>query len=140
MADPNRRNTASDASVPELMSQLAGDLSDLVRREVELAKTEMSEKVKGYGLGARLFGGAGAIGFWAVGALTATLILALGRVMPHELAALIVTVAYALIALVMFLTGRKKLKEAAPPVPTETIEQVKEDASWLKERTSSGGS
>ena len=34
-------------------------------------------------------------------------------------------------------TGKKKLQEAAPPVPTETIQTVKEDVAWAKHPTSS---
>lgn len=129
-----------DASVRELITQLGADLSNLVRQEMQLARTEMTEKVKGLGLGAGLFGGAGAIGFWVIGALAATLILALGLVIPHVLAAVVVTVVYALIGLLLFLLGRRKLKDATAPVPKETFEQVKEDVQWLKGKTTSGGS
>jgi hypothetical protein len=134
------RKTPDDASVPELIGRLAEDLSTLVRKEVQLAKTEILEKVKGLGLGVGLFGGAGAIGFLAFGSLTAAIILGLGQVMPHAIAALIVAVFYALVAFTVFLAGRKRLKTAAPPVPTETIDQMKEDMQWLKGRTSRGGS
>jgi Putative Actinobacterial Holin-X, holin superfamily III len=33
--------------------------------------------------------------------------------------------------------GRKQVQEAAPPVPEETIESVKEDVQWAKTRTRS---
>jgi hypothetical protein len=140
MADTRQGRSSGDASVRDLIAQLGADLSNLVRQEMRLAKTEIADKVQGVGSGARMFGVAGGIGFWAVGALTATLILALGLVMPHALAALVVTVVYGVVALVLFLNGRRKLKQAAVPVPTETIEQVKEDVQWLKDRTTSGES
>jgi hypothetical protein len=57
--------------------------------------------------------------------------------MPTWLAALIVTVAYGAIAAVLVQIGRKQVQEAAPPIPEETIESVKEDVQWAKTRTRS---
>jgi hypothetical protein len=82
--------------------------------------------------------GAGAVvALLALGALTAGLIAALDLAMPTWLAALIVTAVYGAIAGVLVQTGRKKVEEAAPPVPEETIESVKEDVQWAKSRTRS---
>ena len=71
-------------------------------------------------------------------ALTTTVIAALELVMPLWLAALIVTVVYAAVAGVLALRGRDKIKEAAPPVPEQTQESVKEDVQWAKTRAKSG--
>ena len=57
--------------------------------------------------------------------------------MPTWLAALIVTVVYAAIAGALIATGRKQVREAAPPVPEQTIDSVKEDVQWAKTRTRS---
>ena len=65
-------------------------------------------------------------------AFTAFLIALLAEVMPVWLAALIVTILWAIVAAVLVQTGRKKLKEAAPPVPEQTIETIKEDVQWAK--------
>jgi hypothetical protein len=55
----------------------------------------MSLKAKRLGIGAGAFGAAGLVGVLALGALTATLILALSTALDAWLASLIVTVAYA---------------------------------------------
>ena len=79
-----------------------------------------------------MFGGAGALGLAALGALTACFILALNAVMPAWLAALIVAVVYGIIALVLVKQGQAKIRQATPPVPEQTIETVKEDVEWAK--------
>jgi hypothetical protein len=73
----------------------------------------------------------------ALGALTACLILALDAVMPATVAALIVAVVFAAVAAVLALRGRDKVKQAAPPVPEQTVETVKEDVQWAKTRMQS---
>ncbi len=57
--------------------------------------------------------------------------------LPAWLAALLVTVVYGAIAAVLALRGRDKVKQAAPPLPEQTIETVKEDVQWIKTQTPS---
>src|SRR5881397_3410027 len=83
---------AQEASVAELVKQLSEQTSRLARQEVELAKAELAEKGKRAGVGAGMFGGAGVFGFYALGALVATAILALATAVDAWLAALIVSV------------------------------------------------
>jgi uncharacterized membrane protein YqjE len=121
-----------DRSLGELLKQLSEQTTQLVHQELELAKAELTQKGKQAGAGAGLFGVAGAIGLAALGALTACFILALNAVMPAWLAALLVAVVYGMIAFVLVKQGQAKLKAAGPPVPTQTIETVKEDVEWAK--------
>jgi uncharacterized membrane protein YqjE len=122
----------------ELFKQLSNELSTLVRQELKLAQAEMTEKGKRAGLGAGMFGGAGLIGFLALLTLTACIVAALAEAMHVWLAALIVTVIYAAIAGVMALFGKRKVAEATPPVPEQTVETVKEDVQWAKTQLPSG--
>ncbi len=138
MTEPNGRTPASDQSIAELTRQLSEQTKTLVRQEVELAKAELGEKGKRAGLGAGMFGGAGLFGLFAFAALTACLILALAEAMDPWLAALIVTVVYAAIAGVLALSGKKKVQEAAPAVPEQTVETVKEDVAHTKQRAQAG--
>jgi MFS family permease len=127
-----------DASAAELVKQLSEQTSRLVRNEVELAKAELSEKGKRAGMGAGMFGGAGVFGLYALGALTAAVIAALATAVATWLAALIVAVVWGAIAGVMALMGKKKVQQAVPPVPEETVESVKEDVQWTKARAQQG--
>ena len=121
----------------ELLKQLSEQTSTLVRQEIELAKVELREKGKTAGIGAGMFGGAGVFGLYAVGALTATIILALATFLPGWVAALIVTVVYGAIAAVLALRGKSQVKEATPPVPEQAVDTTKEDVRWVKTRAQS---
>ena len=122
----------------ELFKQLSQDTATLVRKEIELAKVEMSEKGKHAGKAATLLGSAGVLGFLALFAFTLFLIFLLGEALNNVwLAALIVTVVYGAVAAFLGIKGRDKLKEAAPPTPEQTVETVKEDIEWAKHPTTS---
>ena len=123
--------------VGELVKELAGQTSTLVRQELDLAKAEMSQKATVAGKGAGLLGGAAVAGLLAAGSLTACLILALSEVVPDWLAALIVALVIGAIAAVLALQGRNRIRAATPPVPEQTVETVKEDVEWAKTRTPS---
>ncbi len=133
MADTNR-------PTGELMRELSAQTSTLVRQELELAKLELTEKGKQAGIGAGMFGGAGVVGLYAAGALTACLILALATAMTGWLAALIVAVVYGAVAGGLALMAKAKVKQAVPPVPEQATESVKEDVQWTKTRAQQGRS
>jgi len=122
----------TDASTGDLVGRLSEDVSRLVRDELRLAQTEMTQKAKGVGIGAGLFGAAGILAGYGGGALVATAILALALVMDAWLAALIVTVVLFSAAGVAALLGKNKVTDAGPPVPTRTIDNVKQDADALR--------
>ena len=134
MPERNAETATRDQSVSELVRQLSEQTAALARKEVELAKAELAVKGKRAGIGAGMFGGAGLFGLYALGALTAFLILALAEAVAPWLAALIVAVVYAGIAGVLALTGKNKVQQATPPVPEQATESVKEDLQWAKTR------
>jgi uncharacterized membrane protein YqjE len=129
-----RQSPDGDRSVPELARQLSDQTTELVRKEIELAKAELQIKGKKAGLGAGMFGGAGIFGVYALGALTACAILALATAVAAWLAALIVTVVWAAIAGALALVGKGKVERATPPVPEQAVDSVKEDVQWTKAR------
>jgi len=131
------REDKRNASTAELVKELSREVSQLVREEIALAKAEMTEKGKQAGVGAGMLSGAAVLGLAAVGGSMAFLILVLDSWMPAWLAALIVTVVYAAAAAVLALRGRERIRHAPPPVPTQTIESVKEDVQWAKTHATS---
>jgi uncharacterized membrane protein YqjE len=124
-------------SFGELLSGLASDTSLLVKQEIELAKVEVSAKAKKAGKGAGMLAGAGVAGLMALFTLTILLIVILDAFLELWLAALIVLIIWGAIAAVLALTGKKKLQEAAPPVPEQTTQTLKEDVQWAKHPTQS---
>jgi hypothetical protein len=128
------QSSDGDRSVPELARQLSEQATELVRKEIELAKAELQIKGRKAGLGAGMFGGAGVFGLYALGALTACAILALATAVAGWLAALIVGVVWSAIAGGLALTGKGKVQEASPPVPEQAVDSVKEDVQWTTAR------
>ena len=131
MATGTHDNDLRQEPIGELLKRLSQETTQLVRQEVELAKAEFAEKGKKAGVGAGMFGGAAALGLYALGALTATIILALATFLPGWVAALIVTVVYGAVAGVLALRGKAQVKQATPPVPEQAVETTKEDARWV---------
>jgi uncharacterized membrane protein YqjE len=123
-----------EPSTGELVRQAAEQISRLVRDELALARVEMTEKGKRAGMGAGLLGGGGVVALYGVAALLTAVVLALAEVMPAWLAALIVAVVLFAVAGVLAVLGRKRVKQATPPVPEETVRSVKADIDEVKER------
>ena len=121
----------------EVARDLTRDLSLLVRQEVELAKSEMAEKGRVAAPGLGMIGGAGVVGLMAAGALTAFLILVLSIVLDEWLAALLVGLILGAVAFLLAKQGKERVEEAGTPVPEQTIETVKEDVEWAKNRATS---
>jgi membrane protein len=137
--EPQARNGAPvDESIADLMRRLSEQTTELVRKEIELAKAELQVKGKKAGIGAGMFGGAGVFGLYALGALTAAAILALATAVDGWLAALIVGVVWGAIAGVLALTGKGKVQEATPPMPERAIDSAKRDVQTTKERAKAG--
>ncbi len=123
-----------DRSLADLARQLSNQTTELVRHEVELGKAELRVKGKRAGAGAGMFGGAGALGLYALGALTAAIIAGIAEVLPVWASALIVAALYGAIAGILALRGKKKVQQATPPLPEETVQSVKEDVRYTKQR------
>ncbi len=138
MADIRETGERRELPTAELVKQLANETTTLVRQEIELAKAEMAQKVRPAGIGAGMFGAAGAALLLALGALTAFLILALDGAVPSWLAALIVGLAWAAVAGVLAFLGRERVREAGPPKPERTVESVQEDVETAKASARAG--
>lgn len=134
MPDRTVQATDHEPSAAELLRQLSEQTSELARKEIELARAEMTVKGHRAGVGAGLFGGAGILGLYAVGALTACAILALATTVDAWLAALIVGAVYGVVAGILALVGRRKVRQATPPMPEQATESVKEDVQWARSR------
>ncbi len=115
------------------MQQFVSDVSVLIRRELELAKAELSEKIKSAGVGAGMISASAVTGMIALGCLTALLILLIALVLPAWIAALIVTLFWAAVTAILALLGKRKVEEASPFVPEQTIEDLKEDIASARQ-------
>lgn len=122
-----------EPSIAQLVTQLSEQSSRLVRDEIKLATVELQEKAKRAGIGAGLFGVAGAAALFGAGALTACAILLLDLVLDAWLAALIVAVLLFVVAGILALVGKKQVQRATPALPAQSIASVKRDVETVKE-------
>lgn len=126
---PSEQKAAS-TSLGDLLAEVSRDISTLMRQEVELAKAELRDTATRAGKGAGLMGGAGYAGLMAVFFLSVALWWALGYLIGNAWSAVIVAVIWGVVALVLFLIGRKNIKsiKGAP----QTVDTIKEIPDTLK--------
>jgi putative superfamily III holin-X len=126
-----------ERSIGELFGQLTQDMTLLVRQEVQLARTEMSDKLSRFtnNLVSVLTGGF--VAYVGGLALVAALILAIRDLANISLAfsALIVGAILAIVGYVMLQRGLKELKRV-DLAPRRTVETLKDDVQWAKEQRS----
>lgn len=129
------RPDVENRSVGDLLGKVTTDLSTLMRQEVELAKVEIKEEATKAGKASGMLAGAGAVGYLVLVFLALALMFALDSVMPTGWAALITAVVLGAVAGVLFVLGKKKLAQVNPK-PEQTVETLKEDVQWAKNRNS----
>jgi formate hydrogenlyase subunit 4 len=125
--------TQDTRTLPELVSAVTGDLADLVRKESELVRTEVSEKISqaGHAAGQASIGAALLLGAFLV--LLQALVLGLSKVMDPLWASLLVGVAVAVLGFVLVMGAIAKVKPARLQ-PDRTTRQLQKDAQMVKEQ------
>ncbi|WP_090096973.1 phage holin family protein [Lentzea jiangxiensis] len=131
---PASRVDTTGESLGDLVSELTGDLSKLMRQELELAKAELREEASKAGKATGMLAAAGFAGYLTTVLLSFALVFALGAVMPLGWAALIVAVLWGIAGAVLYTSGRAKLRTVNPK-PERTVATLKEDAEWAKHPT-----
>jgi hypothetical protein len=131
------RRTEQDKPLGELVQDLSRQTSTLIRQEMRLAQAELTEKGRHASRGAGMFGGAGVVALYGVGALVAAAILGLATVLEPWIAAAAIGAGLLLVAGILALTGKKELDEARPPKPEQAIESVQRDVDTVKARAKS---
>ena len=122
-----------DRSIGELFSELANETSSLIRQEIALAKVEFSQKASQVGRNVAYLVLGAAIGYAALLALLATIIILLATIMPWWGAALAVAVLVGIVAAVLISKAVASFKKMEV-VPRQTVETLKEDAQWAKQQ------
>jgi len=126
-----------DRSLGELFGDLTRSMSTLVRQEIELARTEMTSRASRISRDAAIGGLGGAFLYAALLGLHATIALGLIQMgVTPWLAALVVTVIAAVIGAVLLASAQAGLKKVdlAPRRTIQSVKDVKDDATWAKER------
>lgn len=124
---------SDDRTIGELLGDATRDLGTLVRQEIELAKVEIKDEVTRAGKAGGMLGGTAIAAWMSLLLLSFAAAWGLSEVMPEGVAFLIVGLAFAAVAAVLYLKGREELKNVNP-VPQQTIDTLKEDAQWARQR------
>lgn len=120
-------------TLPDLVSQLTTDLANLVRKESELVRTEMSEKLSTAGKAAGEVAAGGILVLAAVHVLLAALVLALAEYIGGIWAALIVGLLVGGVGFLLIRTGLKMMKPENL-LPDRSTRQLQKDAQLMKGR------
>ncbi len=121
-----------ERSITDVLQDIIGNVQDIVRSEVRLAKGELLDEL------AKLRAAAPLLIVGAVTAVLATLFLmwtavyALALVLPMWAAVLIVAVLLAIVGGATLSTGIKRLTKIDPP--KRTIASMKENVQWAKQQ------
>src|SRR5918993_202034 len=117
-------------SIGDLIAELSRETGQLVRKEVELATTEMTAKAKKAGADAAMIAAGGALLHAALLVLLAAFVIGLAQVgVTPWLSALIVGVLTAGIGYLLVNRGRASMRTTSL-APTQTLESIKETATW----------
>jgi hypothetical protein len=126
-------DTRMDRSIPELVSALTGDLANLVRKESELVRTEVSEKLSQTGKAAGKLAIGGVLLLGALMVLLQALVIALSKVMDPLLASIIVGVAVGLAGYLLVKAAMAAMKPSEL-TPDRSARQLHKDAQLVKEQ------
>ena len=132
MTDPKPEAPRPKRSLIDLLTSIPEQVQELVQREIELVKTELTEKLKALGTGGGLILGAVIVVMFFIGVLLTLAIIGLSYVMPDWAAALVVAGVLLITAVILGLIGYRILKRGIPPVPTEAIESIQKDISAIR--------
>ena len=123
-------NRADDRSLGELLAELSRETGVLVRKEVELATTEMSAKLKVAATQASAVAAGGALAHAGLLVLLAAIVMGLIEIgVAAWLAALVVAIAVMAAGYMLVNRGLANMR-ATSFTPVQTMETLKENATW----------
>ena len=120
-----------ERTVAELIGDLAQETGTLVRQEVRLATTEMTDKAKFAAKQGAMMAAGGALGVIALLTLLAALVLGIGEFIALWASALIVGIGIAVVAIGLAVAGLQELKRLDVK-PKETVRELKETRTWVQ--------
>jgi hypothetical protein len=128
------RRDVGEASIGDLVGNVVEDVTALVRKELELARTELEGEARKAGRAAGMLGGAAVAGWMLALFASMAAMWGLAEWMHLGWAALVVAAVWAVVGAVLYARARQQAREVG--APRQTIETVKEDVEWARTRTS----
>lgn len=119
-----------ERSLGDLLAELSRETGQLVRKEVELATTEMMEKARQAATGAGIAAAGGALVHAGLLVLLAALVIGLAQIgVAPWLSALLVAILTIVVGYLFVNKGLARVRRTSL-VPTQAIETLKETATW----------
>jgi uncharacterized membrane protein YqjE len=125
----------ADKSLGQLVADMTGEMSTLMRKEMELAKVELKDEVRKAGKAGGMLGAGALTGYLTILFASFALAWLLDEVMHVALAFFLVAVLYGIAAAVLLTRGKAEMQQV-DPVPRQTVETLKEDVEWAKAQKS----
>lgn len=120
-----------EATIPQLMREIAVDVQEVLCSEIRLAKSEIGGEAAKVKRAAKSALPGMIFLFYCVGLFLLTAVYALELVLPAWLSALIVAVVAGLIAAMLVGPAVREAKDVHP-APERTIQSMKENVQWAK--------
>lgn len=125
--------TTDERSLGELFTDLWGETRTLINQELELARTEMSQKTAVIGRDVGMLAAGGFVIYAGFLAIIAAIIVGISAWIPAWLSALIVGVVVAVIGYVLVRTGMNGIKHQSL-APQQTTASLKETKQWAQDQ------
>jgi uncharacterized membrane protein YqjE len=121
-------------SIADVLQDILANVQGIIRSEVRLAKTEVTEEATKAGRAAGMMAAGIVAALFTAWLLLLTVLFALATVMPMWGAALLLFVIMAVITAVLVTAGKKRFRTVHAK-PEKTVETIKENVEWVKSQT-----
>lgn len=127
--------TTDNRSLGQMLADLSRETRTLIQQEIQLAKTELTEKASRIGKGATMIVGGGLLAYGGLLAIVAAVVLVLIAIgVPPWAGALLGGILFAGAGYLLIRSGLAALRQQEL-TPRQTIETLKENAQWVKSQT-----
>lgn len=124
----------TEPTFTQLFQDAFSSIREIIRSEVQLAKTETREEIGKAGRAGAILGGGIVLTLYALGLALLAGVTALSLLVATWLAFLIVAVVVGIAAAFLIGSGRRKLQQVDLK-PQRTVTTVKENLQWAKQQT-----
>jgi uncharacterized membrane protein YqjE len=133
MRAEDQRTESIFASLGRTVREIIGNAQEIIRSEVQLAKTEIKEEVRGAAKASAFYAGAGICALYALGLILLACVFGLSHFVQPWLAALIVGLVMAAIGGIAYMMARKETQRLTFKAE-HTLETAKENVRWARNR------
>ena len=129
----------ADRSIGELLSDMTNTVTTLLRKEIEMARLELEDEIRKAAKAGGMLSGGALSGYLSLLFGSFGLAWLLDRKLPRPLAFFTVAALHGAAAAALLAKGRQEMLQVEP-IPSQTVESVKESVEWAKAQAVQGAS